>query len=163
MSENYIVINGKKAELTEEQLEKLDIEVLKNRRDRVGLHLTYYFVSYNNLVLSTFDAYGIDDDYRYYSHNYFKTREDANKYARVLETEMLLRKYADEHNEEMPWDNKINHWNLAYNSADFCIEIESWLYMMWPQTVYFSSREIAARAVKEVGRERIIEYLTYEW
>ena len=76
---------------------------------------------------------------------------------------MLLRKYADEHNEEMPWDNKINHWNLAYNSADFCIEIESWLYMMRPQTVYFSSREIAARAVKEVGRERIIEYLTYEW
>ena len=76
---------------------------------------------------------------------------------------MLLRKYADEHNDDMPWDNQSYHWTLAYNSVDSCIEIESWLYMMRHQTVYFSSREIAARAIKEVGRERIIDYLTYEW
>ena len=34
MSENYIVINGKKAELTNEQLKMLGIEVRKNPFDR---------------------------------------------------------------------------------------------------------------------------------
>ena len=40
------------------------------------------------------------DDFRYYFHNYFRTQEEAETYARVLETEMLLKKYADEHNGE---------------------------------------------------------------
>ena len=163
MSENYIVINGKRAKLTEEQLNQLGIELPKNKRWRAERGEIYYRVNTFNQVCSLRECCCDNDDLVYYSHNYFKTKEEAEKYARVLETETLLRKYADEHNDEMPWDNKINHWNLAYNSADFCIEIESWLYMMRPQTVYFSSREIAARAVKEVGRERIIEYLTYEW
>ena len=34
-NENYIVINGKKAELTEEQLKQLGIEVGKDKRERV--------------------------------------------------------------------------------------------------------------------------------
>ena len=163
MSENYIVINGKRAELTEEQLNKLGIELPNNERWRAKKHEKYYYINCSNLICSTDQINDYYDDFRYYSHNYFQTKEDAEKYARVLETEMLLRKYADEHNDDMPWDNQTYHWTLAYNSVDSCIEIESWLYMMRHQTVYFSSREIAARAIKEVGRERIIDYLTYEW
>ena len=34
-NENYVVINGKKAELTEEQLKQLGIEAGKNKRERV--------------------------------------------------------------------------------------------------------------------------------
>ena len=29
--------------------------------------------------------------------------------------------------------------------------------------IYFSSREIAKAAIEEIGKERIEEYLTYEW
>ena len=36
MSENYIVINGKRAELTEEQMKVLGIKVKKNPFDRDG-------------------------------------------------------------------------------------------------------------------------------
>ena len=127
MSENYIVINGKKAELTEEQLKQLGIGLPKNKRWRAERGEKYYRVNTFNEISSLRECCCDDDDWLYNSHNYFKTKEEAEKYARVLETEMLLRKYADEHNDDMPWDNQSYHWTLAYNSVDSCIEIESWL------------------------------------
>ena len=163
MSENYIVINGKKAELTEEQLEKLGIEVLKNRRCRVYKYQLYYFVDYNNLVLSTYDAYDTADDCLYYSHNYFKTREEAEKYARVLKTEMLLRQYADEHNEDMPWDGMRRHYFFYFNIDSNTVSTDYYTFSKEARKIYFSSREIAEAAIEEIGEERIKEYLTYEW
>lgn len=160
MNENYIVINGKRAELTEEQLKKLGIEIPKNQRGRVDEHHLYYFVDHNNLVLSTNDIYDAADDYRYYSHNYFKTKEDAEKYTRVLETEILLRQYADEHNEDIPWDGCAQHWSIY---GDHAIKFECWYSFKFPRAIYFSSEEIAKAAVQEIGEERMIEYLTYKW
>ena len=107
MSENYIVINGKKAELTEEQLKKLGIQVSNNKRWRGNLDEKYYRVDTFNKVSSLEDINSDYDTWLYDSHNYFKTRKDAEKYARVLKTEMLLRKYADEHNEDMVKDKAI--------------------------------------------------------
>ena len=45
--DNYIVINGKKAELTEEQLEKLGIKIEKKRNNPFSSKLKYeekYFI-----------------------------------------------------------------------------------------------------------------------
>lgn len=101
-----------------------------------------------------------EDNFRYYSHNYFQTKEEAEIYARVLETEMLLKKYADEHNtgfEEYKcciiWLPKDNKYQIEFVSS----------YVYKPQIIFFSSREIAQNAIKEIGKDRIVEYLTYEW
>ena len=163
MGENYIVINGKKAELTEEQLNQLGIGLPKNKRWRAKHGEKYYRVNTFNEISSLRECCCDDDDWVYNSHNYFKTKEEAEKYARVLETEMLLRKYADEHNEPMPWGDTYKHWTILYNAIDYRIEIESWVCFMMPQVVYFSSEEIARDALEEIGEERIKEYLTYEW
>ena len=161
MSENYIVINGKRAELTEEQLQQLGIKVSNNKRWRGNLHEKYYRVNTFNQVSSLRDVDSDDDTWLYDSHNYFKTREDANKYARVLETEMLLRKYADEHNEDMPWDGICYHYFLYFNND--AIYIGFFTSSKEARKIYFSSREIAKAAIEEIGKERIEEYLTYEW
>lgn len=162
MSENYIVINGKKVELTEEQLKQLGIELPKNKRWRADAGEIYYFVSSWGSICDANDYYHNYDAFRYYSHNYFQTREEADKYARVLETEMLLRKYADEHNEELTWNSLDNPvWNIYYQYDD--IVIESWTISKFPHTIYFSSKKIARDALEEIGEERIKEYLNYEW
>ena len=49
MSENYIVINGKKAELTNEQMEILGIKVRKNPFERVSKNESYYNISNKEL------------------------------------------------------------------------------------------------------------------
>ena len=51
MSENYIVINGKKAELTNEQMEILGIKVRKNPFERVSKNESYYNISNKTNVM----------------------------------------------------------------------------------------------------------------
>ena len=163
MGENYIVINGKRAELTEEQLEQLGIKVSNNKRWRGNLDEKYYRVDTFNKVSSLEDINSDYDTWLYDSHNYFKTREDAKKYARVLETEMLLRKYADKHNEDMPWDGRCGHYFFYYNVGSNVICTDCYTWSKEAREIYFSSKEIARAAIEEIGKERIEEYLTYEW
>lgn len=163
MSENYIVINGKRAELTEEQLKKLGIEVSNNKRWRAEVGGKYYRLNSFGEIYHPLDYRTPDDDYLYYSHNYFKTREDAEKYACVLKTEMLLRKYADKHNKDMPWDGRCQHYALYLNVNSNVIFVDYYTFSKEARKIYFSSREIAEAAIHEIGEERIKEYLTYEW
>lgn len=54
--DNYIVVNGKKAELTDEQLKALGIEVKKKRNNPFGEieNNTYYFyIGANDTIVST--------------------------------------------------------------------------------------------------------------
>ena len=51
MSENYIVINGKKAELTNEQMKLLGIKVRKNPFERVSKNESYYNISNKTNVM----------------------------------------------------------------------------------------------------------------
>lgn len=158
MSENYIVINGKRAELTKEQMEQFGIEVKENKRWRASSRGGYWFVNADNLVDMAQEGYDIYDDFRYYFHNYFQTREEVETYARVLETEMLLKKYADEHNGEF---GDCRFYLIRPKTANELIELT--YYNCRSRTIFFSSREIAQNAIKEIGKDRIIEYLTYEW
>lgn len=160
MSENYIVINGKRAELTKEQMKQLGIEVRENKRWRPkDLDNIYYYVDSNNHIQKTRDCSYPCDDFKYYSHNYFRTEEEAETYARVLETEMLLKKYADEHNYKFIDFKCYLVWSSAANNY----RIDKTCSTCKPRTIFFSSAKIVVDAIKEIGEERIIEYLTYEW
>lgn len=160
MNENYIVINGKRAELTKEQMEQLGIEVEKDKRWRAKANKVYWHVTSYNHAEPSWAVNSNHDDFRYYSHNYFRTEEEAKTYARVLETEMLLKRYADEHNEKFGdykcciiWLLKDNKYQIEFVSS----------YVHRPRIVFFSSKEITQNAIKEIGEDRIIKYLTYEW
>ena len=163
MGENYIVINGKRAELTEEQLQQLGIKVSNNKRWRAKENEKYYRVDTFNRVSSFWETYSEEDTMVYNSHNYFKTKEEAEKYARVLKTEMLLRKYADEHNKDVPWDGRCRHYFFYFNIGRNTVSIDYYTCSKEAREIYFSSREIAEAAIKEIGEDHIKEYLTYEW
>lgn len=159
MSENYIVINGKRAELTEEQMEQLGIEVEEKKRWRADCHTRYWFLDSQNRTDTDIELRQREDDFHYYSHNYFQTKEEAKTYAHVLETEMLLKKYADEHNEEF---DKYK-FDLCVNRFGSLIINEVWAAAYYGHPIWFSSHDIASNAIEEIGEERIEEYLTYEW
>ena len=167
MSENYIVINGQKAELTEEQLKQLGIKVKKRKRWRADIGDYYWFVKSQGTP--SFEVEGIcpvANNFKYYSHNYFQTMEEAETYARVLETEMLLKKYADQHNEEFEDDVKYclyfadesDRWGDCIKTQAVHSNISYKIKQVW-----FSSRNVALQACKEIGIDRIGEYLIYEW
>ena len=159
MSENYIVINGKRAELTKEQMMQLGIEIEENERWRAEEDGSYCYVNSFNRVEIEWEGHNSYDDFRYYSHNYFKTREEAETHAHVLEIEMLLKKYADEHNGEF----KEYKYELGLYNNQICVVKNLNFSNHSGHSVYFSSRSIAKNAIEEIGKNRIIGYLAYEW
>ena len=163
MSDNYIVINGKRLDLTNEQLKQLGIASSNNSRWRANDGY-YWFVTSDGILCDTWDNEDDEHTFRFYSHNYFETEEEASKYARVLNTEMLLMKYADEHNEkEMPPNIETERYFICWDFTCDEIRVKSMMISMIPRVVYFSSDSIAHNAIDAIGADRITEYLTYEW
>ena len=106
------------------------------------------------------------DNFCYSQNNCFATKEEAETYKRVLETESKLRQYAKEHNEGViDWGNAEQEKNsvcLDTKADDPCII--NWVYTRkTPRTIYFTSEEIANAAIEAVGKEAVMEYLKYEW
>ena len=106
----------------------------------------------------------IIDDFRYDTHNYLQTEEEALRYAKVLETERQLKKFADEYNGDIYWTD-INQENcsLCYNYIRCEVVITRSCTIKDARVIYFSSEEIAKQVIDEIGTDKIKEYLTYEW
>lgn len=104
------------------------------------------------------------DSFRYDTHNQFQTIDEARRYAKVLETERQLKKFADEHNGKIDWTD-INRKNcsLCYNYIRCEVVIIRSCMIKDARVIYFSSEEIAKQAIDTIGEDKIKEYLTYEW
>ena len=162
-NENYIVINGKKAELTEEQLKQLGIEVGKNKRWRAEENAVYYFTTETGKVRVSREYLMDVGNIRYDTHNYFKTKEEAEEYANVLETKRQLIKFADEHNDEIDWkDSQTLKWHLYCGEPTETIMIGYTAHKK-AETIYFSSQKLAEQAIDTIGKKNIIKYLTYNY
>lgn len=154
----------------EQQLAVLRAEVEKeekeNKRWRAEDDCTYWFVGANGRLSWSYEYNRESDDFRYDTHNYFKSENDdeAQRYAKVLETERQLKKFADEHNDKIDWVN-INQekYYLCYSYSDYRVTIADRHWTKEPRTVYFSSEKIAKQAIDKIGEEKIKDYLTYEW
>lgn len=145
-----------------EKDEKENKSTNKRWRGRCGQN--YYYGAHDNRVQCKTDYYIPVDNFRYDTHNYFQTEEEAQKYANVLETERQLRKFADEHNDVIDWSNINQHkWCLYFNYSCYKVGTSSHYWTKESRAIYFSSKEIAQQAINEIGEDKIKEYLTYEW
>lgn len=159
--EQQIVELKAEAEKEEEKNEK------QNKRWRANRYEDYWYVSDCGIVITEEDirtANSAIDNYHYDTHNYFQSEEEAKEYANVLETERQLKKFADEHNDKIDWSN-INQekWRLYYNYKSYKTDIIPICITKDARVIYFSSSEIAQRAIDTIGTDKIKEYLTYEW
>lgn len=112
----------------EQQIVELKAEAKKeeNKRWRADESCLYWFVQSNGNPGCLCEYHRGIDNFRYDTHNYFQTEEEAQKYANVLETERQLKKFADEHNGEIYWtDINQEKWYLYYNYSGYKIGISN--------------------------------------
>lgn len=128
-------------------MEQLGIKVEENKRWRADITSHYWCVNSFNLACKDYEGKENVDDFRYYSHNYFRTEEEAKTYARVLETEMLLKKYADEHNGEFCGTK----YQLYIDDNKSLLAAAVYERINKGRIVWFSSENIAQNAIKEIG------------
>ena len=94
--DNYIVINGKKAELTEEQLRQLGISVEVNKETPFARHSdeAYCFINTMNSVVGLYDHNSDFDNALYDKINYFNNYNFATQVALHQLLYRKLLKYA---------------------------------------------------------------------
>ena len=163
MSENYIVINGKKAELTVEQIKALGIEVRKNPFDRAGKYEGYYCIKETGEIYTYYDDRGSFDNVLYAESNYFNDKDFANQVALHQLLYRKLLKYAHENDcEDREWGTKHEHWRIYYDtdSDTFDVDVND---MFKYQGVYFLTRKGAKRAIEEVIKPFMKEHPEFMW
>lgn len=163
MSDNYAVINGKRIELTDEQVKTLGIE-RTNPFGRVEKGDVYYRITeYGDIGDLTEDG-DYTDQYLYDGVNYFNDDSFANQVAlrQLLYRKLLKFAYDNNCEDDKPWDCESKHYRVYYSHAHKIFKTEVNFEGQHPGA-YFSSEEAAKRAIKEVIEPFMKEHPEFVW
>lgn len=166
MSENYIVINGKKAELTEKQLKALGIEVetkRKNPFERV-FEGEKYFCTTPDGADGALEANDSTDDNFFENADYFNDEDFAKQVAlhQLLYRKLLKFAYDNGCEDTAAWNGKNIHYTIRYFHEDKEF-IAFGQHDDKGQGVCFISKECAERAIEEVVKPFMKEHPEFVW
>ena len=166
MNENYLVLNGKRVDLTEEQLKTLGIVTKKNPFERANPNADdkYYYIRVSGDVAGYRDVNDNADRLLYEASNYFNDKSFAEQVAlhQLLYRKLLKFAYDNGFEDTAEWNGGNEHWAIRYNSY----RNEFRLYYQdgyKAHEVYFSSEEGAERAIKEVVKPFMKEHPEFVW
>lgn len=155
--ENYICINGKKAELTEEQMKALGIELPKpSPFERVtntaNTFYEYYYIADDGQVHTTVDSsYSdgkTDNDLRFRIANYCTDGELLEQRALRETLSRLLWRYSMMHNgDKINFDDRKAKFYIAYSYKEFAVRSVSGTKN---ECTYFYDEASAYGAIKEI-------------
>lgn len=163
--ENYIVINGKKAELTDEQLEKLGIKVeSQNPFERVERANRYWYIGIvNNAICSNDMRYELDNN-MYDNTNYFNDKNFAQQVALQQLLYRKLLKYAYENDaKDCDWTDSSMKYFISKDTEDNEIVVNFDLTLKHSCVVYFTSEEVAEQAIEDVVKPFMKEHPEFVW
>lgn len=160
MSENYIVINGKKAELTEEQLKALGIEVKKaNPFKRVNRTYPFYFITNKGKVEYGVEVKDFHCEGLFNAANYCTDKAIMEQRALHETLNRLLWRYSMEHKgdriDKRAWTiHKLNEKTKV-----------GWIHESVASfgEVFFDTEEIATAALKEIYEPFMKEHPEFKW
>lgn len=162
---NYIVINGKKAELTKEQLEKLGIKPERNNPfDRVEEGRGFYVATEDGIVDRIIETSHDTDTWYYDNAAYFNDKEFAEQMSLKWLLYRKLEKYAwDNEAEDVEWNNDNYHYHIYYNFLDKNFNINLLSIWKYDGGVYFSDRDVAEDAIEDVVEPFMTEHPNFKW
>lgn len=145
----------------QEQIQELkamkDSKVWKPKENR-----EYWYITEDGVVDT-----GVWEDFecekRMYSMgNCYKTEEEALEALEIKKTDIELRRYAQEHNEKfICWTDNNAKYYIKYDFSHECLIIDVCNITKTANQIYFSSREVAAEAIKSVGKDRVEKWARY--
>lgn len=165
MSENYAVINGKRIELTDEQVKALGIE-RKNPFNRVDPDVNdkYYYIRVSGDVADYRDVNDNADKLLYEASNYFNDKDFAEQVAlhQLLYRKLLKFGYDNNCEDTAEWNGHVVHWTFYYSHDVSKYTVTGYSIHKFA-CVWFSSKEGAERAIKEVVMPFVKEHPDFVW
>ena len=150
MSENYIVINGKKAELTPEQLKALGIEVKKSSPFEMGEEGSeYYFITSYGSTMKSNTCKSNNSDLRHRVANYCADETLLLQQAYREALNRLLWRFSMEHGgKEVVWNGRTRNWKIKFHNKRWIAEWNTEDHVLG--CVYFCSQNVAEQAIEEI-------------
>lgn len=164
MSNNYAVINGKRVELTDEQVKALGIVTRKNPFERVVKEDAYYTVLSSGTVGRMEEYFDCQDDSQYDAANYFNDETFANQVAlhQLLYRKLLKFAYDNGFEDTQEWNDSFSHYYLYYSHRERRVKVDANADSQ-KIGVYFSSKKAAERAIEEVVEPFMKEHPEFVW
>ena len=164
MSENYIMLNGKRVDLTEEQLEKLGLKVEISKCFKLKFGATYFFINSIGDVSKDKEGNVSYDTYRYNVANYCTDKKLMEQRALHETLSRLLWRFSMQNDgDKIDWKGERRmKWCLYYNNSKEQFEIsgnDSYKSL----SVYFYNNEIAQRAIDEIVLPFMKEHPEFVW
>ena len=163
--ENYIVINGKKAELTKEQLIALDIEVEKEDPFEMKNADYYYFIGGAGNIIYDYPSNIPLTKLRYNVGNYCTDKVLMEQRALHETLNRLLWRYSMQHDgDEINWfDAEQSKYYIYYNALEKKYKVANNQYCVSEGKVYFISIKVAEDAIEEIVKPFIKQHPEFEW
>ena len=117
----------------------------------------YFLTSYADIDITIW-ANDAPDKCKYAIGNCFRTHEEAEFAVEKLKVIAELKRFAQEHNEKIDWNNsckKKYYIYYDYSTKTIACNFKQYTRM---STIYFSSREIAQQAIDTIGADRLKKY-----
>lgn len=185
MSDNYAVINGKRVELTDEQVKALGVESVEtkiNPFNRMGLGSYYYAPRFDGTARTFTEDNGFIVNHMYRNCSYFNDKDFAQQvalhqllYRKLLKfaydnkcedaaewNGMLKPTYDSTCEKTAEWSKRKQHYSVRYSYEDSTFVVFC-QYDDKGQDVYFSSEEGAKRAIEEVIEPFMKEHPDFVW
>lgn len=149
------------AELLEMDFE--EIKETKNPYERVDSRDIYYVVNVHGVIGSFKDVNDLTDKGHFNNLNYFNNKNYA-EYIAFRET--LMRKidrFAWEYNAKViDWNDCFTKYYIVFDHEDNELRIDVYYTVQSSNDIYFSSREIAEKAIEEF-KDDLIKLYTWKF
>ena len=161
MKENYLVLNGKRIYLTEEQVKALTGE--KNPFARVKTDDDFFRIGVDGQVEHDVDFGTETDDGIYAAANYC-TDEGMMKQRAMHEIlNRRLWRYAEEHGGDGCWDIIETHYHIAFDYAAGNFAVLHSETVQDNGTVYFRDEDAARDAINDIIIPFVNQHPDFMW
>ena len=168
--DNYIVLNGKRFDFTEEMITTLagintssEAEANKDPFARADKNDRYYYITEYSDLDYLHENYENANQAMFDIANY--CADEALMKQRALHETLnrLLWRYSEQHGGEGEWDGENYHWTIGYDIEDKQFEWTWAINYREFSCVYFSKLEIAQAATEEIVQPFLKEHPEFVW
>lgn len=168
--ENYIMLDGRKFEIDEKNSLLLRAIVGEEKKEKESpfarmYDKEYYFIRSDGLVDVETESNNFYDDEQHEVANYCSDRELMYQRALHETLNRLLWRFSEENGGDNDWDRNASHYVIFHHKSSNKghYSVASYTYISYQGTVYFSSEELAYRAIEEIVNPFVAKHPDFVW
>ena len=164
MAENYIMLNGKRIDLTAEQIETLVGKKEKDPFERVEKGEDYYFIGTHGKPVLAGEMLCDGDEGCYSTANYCTDKELMEQRALHETLNRLLWRYSMQHGgRKINWETNSEKWSVFYDHLGERFDAYFSFSEQRVSAIYFKDQATAEAAIEEIVKPFMEQHPEFRW